>query len=294
MTKFSTTLLAGAALVGLTAAAQAADMGVPLRGPQVLGTMADPGSSGASGWYLRGDIGIGINSGSDLDSSGSEGVTALGGRWLRKDIADTPFISAGLGYQFTDYLRGDVTFEYRSATRFRGNAIVPDTAPGGVWKYPYYDGQFQVFDTMVNGYVDLGNYYGLTPYVGAGIGAAYVKMGDVYEHTSFQPAGTMADGMLPSSSKWNFAWALHTGVSWDVNPRLKLEMGYTYKSLGDIKSAELQCNTNTGVTTNCNEWISIKHLASNDLHLGMRWLLDPKEAKAPVYAPMPTPVVAKY
>lgn len=294
MTKFMTTLLAGAAFFGLVTAASAADMGGPLRMPQVIGTANDPGST-SGGWYLRGDVGIGINSGFDLDSLGAEGVTALGGTWLRKDVADTPFISAGVGYQFSDYLRGDITAEYRSATRFRGNADAPYTPTPGTFKYPFYDGQFRSVDVMANGYVDLGNYNGLTPYVGAGIGAAYVMMGDTYQHTVFPATGgTIVDGVLPGNSKWNFAWALHTGVSWDVNPRLKLEMGYTYKSLGDITSRELRCNEATSVNPNCNEWLKIKHLASNDLHLGMRWLLDPKEQKAPAYAPLAAPVVAKY
>ena len=290
MTRIMTSLLAGTAIFGLTAAAHAADMGSPFRAPQVVGAASDPGST-SSGWYLRGDIGIGVNSSIELDSSGASGVSGLGGRWLRQDVADTPFISAGVGYQFSDYLRGDVTMEYRSTTRFRGNAVVPN---GANLDYPYYDGQFKAVDVMANGYVDLGNYNGLTPYVGAGIGAAYVMMGDTYQHTSFPAFGTYADGVLPGSSKWNFAWALHTGLTWDVNPRLKLEMGYSYKDLGTVKSKELQCNYNGGVNPNCAEWLSLKRIASNDLHLGMRWLLDPKEQKAPAYMPMAAPVVAKY
>lgn len=292
MTRIMTSLLAGTAIFGLSAAAHAADMGAPFRAPQVVGAAADPGTT-STGWYLRGDVGIGINSDPKLDSSGPEGISALGGQWLRQDVMDTPFINAGVGYQFSDYLRGDITAEYRSWTRFRGNAQVPDVANASL-KYPYYDGQFRAVDVMANGYVDLGTYNGLTPYVGAGIGAAYVQMGDTYEHTSFPKFGTYADGVLPGSSKWNFAWALHTGLAWDVNPRLKLEMGYTYKDLGSATSKELHCNYAGGVAQNCQEWLSLKRLATNDLHLGMRWLLDPKDPKAPAYAPMAAPVVAKY
>jgi opacity protein-like surface antigen len=142
---------------------------------------------------------------------------------------------------------------------------------------------------LANAYADLGNYHGLTPYIGAGIGAAYNKMGDTYQHTSFPAFGTYADGVLGSSSKWNLAWALHTGITWDVNSRLKLEMGYSYKSLGEVGSRELRCNEAGGVVTNCNEWLKLKNLASNDLRLGMRWLLNPVEPR-----PMPAPVVAKY
>lgn len=288
MTRIMTSLLAGTAFLALTAVGHAADMGGSFRSPQVI-QAADPVAS-SSGWYLRGDVGIGIPSGSNtLESSGSESVGALGGAWIRRDIEDTPFIGAGVGYQFTDYLRGDLTAEYRSTTRFRGNAMVP--TGGGNYKYPYYDGNYRAVDVMANGYVDLGTYSGLTPYVGAGIGAAYVMMGDTYQHTSFPQYGTYADGVLPGDSKWNFAWALHTGVTWDVNPRLKLELGYTYKNLGDVKSKELRCNDAGGVSGHCQEWLKLKNIASNDLHLGMRWMLDPTPPRAPVYQ---APIVAKY
>jgi opacity protein-like surface antigen len=275
------------AILGLSGVAQAADMGGPFRAPSVVQPL--PESSGGGGWYLRGDVGICINSKLDLESTGSAGIAANPtASWLNRDIADTPFISAGVGYQFTDYLRGDLTAEYRSSTRFRANARYPRSATDVA--YPLYDGSVSSTVVLANGYVDLGNYYGLTPYVGAGIGAAYNKTGDLFQHTSFPRWGTYADGTMTGEGKWNLAWALHTGVTWDVNSRLKLDMGYSYKNLGKASTGELRCNENPKVVHNCNEWIHLKNLASNDLHVGMRWLLNPPEAK-PVYS---APVVAKY
>ncbi len=294
MTKIMTSLLAGTAFFGLSAVAQAADMGGAFRAPQVV-QASDPVSSTTGGWYLRGDVGIGINRTPTLSSDGIDGLSAGGGSWLHRETADTPFLSVGVGYQFSDYLRGDLTAEYRSSTRWRGNGGMVDPASAvGAYKYAYYDGSYKAADVMANAYIDLGTYAGLTPYVGAGIGAAYVTMGDTYQHTSFPQYGTYADGVMPGASKWNLAWALHTGVAWDVNPRLKLEVGYTYKDLGNVTSKELQCNYAGGVAQNCGEWNSLKHIASNDLHIGMRWLLDPKEAKTPAYAPLSAPIVAKY
>ena len=286
MTRISTHLLAGLAVLGLSGMAQAADMSGPFRAPTVIEPIAEV--SGSTGWYLRGDVGIGINSTPKLNSTGTAGIDANPtATWLARDIGDTPFISAGIGYQFTDYLRGDITAEYRASTRFRANASYPRVADIA---YPYYDGDLTSTVVMANGYADLGNYSGLTPYIGAGLGVAYNKTGTTYQHTSFQPLGTFADGSLPGQSKWNLAWALHTGVSWDVNPRLKLEMGYSYKSLGEVGTRELRCNEGGGVVTNCNEWLKLKNLASNDLHIGMRWLLNPVAPK-PAYA---APVVAKF
>lgn len=287
MTRISIHLLAGLAVLGLSGVAHAADMGGPFRAPTVIEPIAEVSAS--SGWYLRGDVGIGINTTPKFSSIGTAGVDANPtAAWLARDIADTPFIGVGVGYQFTDYLRGDITAEYRSATRFRANASYPRTATDIA--YPYYDGDVKSTVVLANGYADLGKYNGLTPYIGAGIGFAYNKTGDTYQHTSFPAFGTYADGVLPGQSKFNLAWALHTGVSWDVNPRLKLEMGYSYKSLGEVGSRELRCNEAGGVVVACNEWLKLKNLASNDLHIGMRWLLNPVDPK-PVYA---QPVVAKF
>ena len=289
MTKIAIHLLAASAIFGLTGAAQAADLGGPFKAPTVVQPLVD--TVGGSGWYLRGDIGIGATLKPTMYSDGPAGIdTNASASWMSKSMADTPFIDIGVGYQFTDYLRGDLTAEYRADTRFRGNARYPRT-PTDV-AYPFYDGGVSSTVVLANAYADLGNYNGLTPYVGAGIGAAYNKMGDTFQHTSFPAFGTYADGVFPGQGKWNLAWALHTGISWDVNPRLKLEMGYSYKSLGTVKSGDLRCNDNPAVNTKCNEWLSLKNLASNDMHIGMRWLLTPPEPKAPVYAPMP--VVAKY
>mgnify|MGYP001766202519 CR=1 FL=1 len=288
MTRISIRLLAATALLGLTGVAHAADMAGPFRAPTVVQPIVDVGSSG--GWYLRGDVGIGINSVPKFSSTGVAGIDANpSASWLSRDMADTPFIGVGVGYQFTDYLRGDITAEYRAATRIRGNARYPRSATDVA--YPFYDGSLSSTVVLANGYVDLGNYSGLTPYIGAGVGMAYNKTGDIYQHTSFPAYGTYADGVLPGQGKWDFAWALHTGVSWDVNPRLKLEMGYSYKNLGKAASGELRCNENPTVTHKCNEWLNLKNLATSDLHLGMRWLLNPPEPKQAAYS---APVVAKY
>lgn len=288
MTKISTSFLAGMAILGLTGVAQAADMGGPFKAPTVVPPLAD--TTASSGWYLRGDVGIGINRTPKFSSTGPAGIdTNANASWLAREIGDTPFISAGVGYQFTDYLRGDITAEYRASTRFRANARYPRT-PTDV-AYPFYDGSLSSTVVLANAYADLGNYNGLTPYIGAGVGAAYNKLGDTYQHTSFPAYGTYADGVMGGQGKWNFAWALHTGVTWDVNSRLKLDMGYSYKSLGSVKSGELRCNENPNVVRQCNEWLTLKNLASNDLHVGMRWLLDPPKERVPVYS---APVVAKY
>ena len=97
---------------------------------------------------------------------------------------------------------------------------------------------------MVNGYADLGSWYGFTPYVGAGVGFARNTLSGLTD-TAFN---TLAGGSMSSSagyagdhSKWNFAWALMAGLSFDVTQNLKLDLGYRYLDVGKFASGSMAC-----------------------------------------------------
>ena len=284
MTKIMTSLLAGTAFFGLAAVAQAADMGGPLRGPAVVQPAADPITSG--GWYLRGDVGVGIAGKPSLEDI----EPSVPKTFIHQEKTDSPFVTLGVGYQFTDYLRGDVTAEYHGSSRIRGTSTYASTYGGNPsTNYVMYDGHVRSLALMANGYVDLGNYSGFTPYLGAGVGAAYNQTSDVYTDALFYVAGNPMvpqKGIMSGGSKWNFAWALHAGMSWDVNPNLKVDVGYSYKDFGQAYSGNMTCLSGSG----CDEHLRVKNVAFHDIHVGARWMLDPV-AKAPVYQ---APVVAKY
>ncbi|MCE1237589.1 MAG: hypothetical protein LWW93_14665, partial [Hyphomicrobiales bacterium] len=107
MTKIATSLLAGTAFFGLAAVAQAADMGSPLRGPSVIPSMSETSSSG--GWYLRGDIGYIFENKSGFTETEIDSAGALIPKSIASDkLSSAPSLSVGLGYQFNDYLRGDI------------------------------------------------------------------------------------------------------------------------------------------------------------------------------------------
>lgn len=286
MTKIVTSLLAGTAFFGLVAVAQAADMASPLRGPAIVPSMADPIVSGS--WYLRGDVGVAIAGKPSIEDV----EPGLAKTIIHRDMTDAPMIQLGVGYQFNDYLRGDITAEYRGSSRLRGVSTYASTY-GGLpsTNYVNYDTHTRSLAFMANGYVDMGTWSGITPYVGAGLGVAYNQMSDTYIDTSYYVAGSPQvpqKGVMAGNSKWNFAWALHTGMSWDVNPNLKLDVGYSYKDYGTITSGNLTCFSGTG----CNEQLKVKNLGFHDVHIGARWVIDPVVPKAPVYAS--APVVAKY
>jgi len=282
MRRISLELVAAAALLGMAVPAAAADVGIPAPyapPPPVV----EPLSLGGS-WYLRGDVGVGIQ------QMGAWNIGVINnppgnGRagWLRSSIDDTVIVGVGVGYQMNEWLRGDITAEYRATTRFKG-ADWWRFPPGGKG-YNSYDGSLSSSVVLANAYVDLGKHWGITPFVGVGLGGAYNRITGLRDIGGGIAAGSY--GEFADKGKLNLAWALHAGASYDVNANLKLEASYRYLDMGDAVTGAVTCHPNrcTG-----GAHLTVRDLASHDIRLGMRWMLNP--VAEPVYAPRP--VVAKY
>jgi opacity protein-like surface antigen len=131
---------------------------------------------------------------------------------------------------------------------------------------------------LANAYVDLGTWWCITPFIGAGVGASRNTI------SNFQDINTVNGGVAyaPNASKWNFAWAAHAGLAYKVNPSLTLELAYRYVDLGDGVTGAL--TDFTGFTRG--RTMQFKDITSHDLKFGVRWDL----SSPPVYAP---PLVTK-
>ncbi len=264
-----------AAMMITPLAARAADLlppppmvDAPLRGAII----ADPGDPG--GWYIRGDVGVAINTASYSSTfdkltntaGGTLNVTTLTN--AQNSIGDTAFIRAGVGYQFNNWFRADLTAEYQTSAAYHRVIQYPgaglpgtSTCTAGMTCSDFYSGSVAAAAFLANGYLDMGTWNGLTPYVGAGVGFARLSM------MGLTDVG-VGIGSATDTSKTNLAWALMTGVAYNINSRLKLEMGYRYLNMGELVSNPIVCTDQTQCFF---ERQHIK-LASHDFHLGMRWL----------------------
>lgn len=214
-----------------------------------------------SSWYLRGDIGMTNQSVSSLtniqDVNNSVRDVGIG-------FDSSPLFGLGLGYYFNDWLRFDVTGEYRAKSNFKGLQIIRS---GGSLYTDEYSGSKSEWLFLANAYVDLGTWYSLTPFVGAGIGFSRNTI------HSFMDINTPNAGVAfgDTASKWNFAWALHAGLGYKVTKNFTVELAYRYVSLGDALSGDIQ--TYTGVNNVYNP-MEFHKLTSHDLKLGLRFNLD--------------------
>lgn len=182
MKKIALAVAAAITFAVSAAATKAADMSnLP---PPLIKAPPAPWVELGSNWYLRGDFSYRMS-----DVSGTNGPE------------DSAALGIGVGYNFSSWLRGDVTLDYQFGSRFPVNDN-PIVAGEKLWSSALF----------ANGYVDLGTWFGVTPYVGAGVGAAYNYLAD--------------DG------RWNFAWAAMLGAAYHLSANLAVDFGYRYADLG--------------------------------------------------------------
>jgi len=253
-------------------AAKAADYSMPPPPPPV---MVQPAQPLASGWYLRGNVGVGINGAYELDYLKNP-LNTNNFRIEHNSIGDSFFIGGGAGYEWNNWLRFDATVEYRSKSHVY--AFGSYTQGGGTF-LDTYDGNLSSWLFLANGYVDLGTWNCFTPFVGAGIGGAYNTL---HDFTDIGPQ-TGGRGFGRNPSEWNLAWALYAGVAYDVSKSLKVELTYRYLNYGSITDT-VDC------VGGCRpDSYKFSNLTSNDIMLGLRWICCDLAPPAPpvVYAPPP-------
>ena len=169
MGKVKSLVLAGAAAFVMIPGAFAADL-APVA-PQML--PAQVPVEEFSGWYLRGDVGVGSQKFSDFDHTQTNSTFVWPASWRidQKDIKDTTFIGFGIGYQWNPWLRTDVTGEYRTSSKVKAIGSYTEFCPGGRC-FDVYDFDHQASVFLANVYADLGTWWCLTPFVGVGVGGA--------------------------------------------------------------------------------------------------------------------------
>jgi len=232
--------IATAVLAAAVTAAFAADM--PRDRPVDLPppTYRPPATSTFTGWYLRGDLGYrwGKVSGSQAPAPfASPGTEKLGQSF-----------AGGLGIGLkTDWLRTDATIDFGSPMKYEATTVTANDTTAKV----------SAITALFNGYLDLGTWYGATPYIGAGVGAARLRVSE-YQSTVAPPFSS--DG---ARSQWNFAWAGMAGVAYKVAPNMQVDVGYRYLALGDVATA-----------SDAFGQMSINKIANHEVRVGLRWSID--------------------
>ena len=109
---------------------------------------------------------------------------------VQKDIQDADHFGFGVGYEVNNWLRFDVTGEYRTKAAFKATGSYTDFCPSGGVCFDVNQGNISSSVFMANAYIDLGTWWCLTPYIGAGVGGAYNRI------TGVQDNGIISNGFV--------------------------------------------------------------------------------------------------
>lgn len=184
-----------------------------------------------SGWYLRGDVGYMFDKGlKDLNRNplASSGDYNNLGTFIIPPFEDSQndiVGSIGAGYHFNDYLRADANFGFLPNERYDTGDALADV--NFRVKNIYWTG-------LVNGYIDLGTFAGLTPYVGAGVGFLYSKSRAIVSNAT--------ESVNYSDVNYDVLYAANAGFSYQVARNTSLDVGYQYMIAPDVKYMQIDEN----------------------------------------------------
>ncbi|ATU93585.1 cell envelope biogenesis protein OmpA [Phyllobacterium zundukense] len=217
------------------------------------------------GWYLRGDIGMSNQQFDKLDYVGFADPVVHG--WHNDGEFDAGITGQiGVGYQFNDWFRADVTAQYRGKTEFSALDFYDTDGVAGTGDEATnnYHAKKSEWLLLANAYADLGTFSGITPYVGAGIGASRNTISGFTDDNIITGGG----GFAGSDSQWEFAWALHAGLGIKATDRMTIDLGYSYVDLGDGKTGTAYNYDGVGTR---NAAFEFKDIVSHDIKLGVRY-----------------------
>ena len=170
-------------------------------------------------WGEGSDPGINSNIG-DKDEGSFGGALAVGYDFNRK---------------FMVPIRAEL--EYSAFTEVEGKRSQGFSGPfNGRWTAKQ---TFQVQTLFLNTYYDFHNSSQFTPYVGAGVGMAFIGSDFSFTGEDYDTPET-SSGTSGSNTSSNFAWNIGAGLGYEVNEHFTVDLGYRFVGLGEAKSKWIQ------------------------------------------------------
>ena len=255
--------------------------------------------------YFRGDIGYSHSNKPDVswpvsadaktittnaatgNVTTTDSSTYLGDSVTGTSMANAWFGGVGLGCGMGSHgIRGEAMIDFRGWRKIAGEPLtytntvtnvtvgVPPPAPVPTAVTDPLHSSIKTTTLMFNAYKDLGNFNGITPYVGAGVGVAYNQMSETYF------TGNVAlPNRIEGDSRVSLAWSLMAGIGWQVSDRAILDFGYRYIDMGKAQSGRVD-------TANfANPRVLVNDISAHEVKLGLRYHFG-GVAEQVAYAPM--------
>jgi opacity protein-like surface antigen len=208
-----------------------------------------------------------VDLGDDVETLGMENT------WLAEAGIGCGSGSRGFRGEMMFGVHGDRKYDGQPGFYDPGPAVdAPVTDPHPIVDDPLHT-SVKSYTLMFNGYKDLGNYGGFTPYLGAGVGVAYHIMDEVY----FTDNPNLVN-RIEGNKDISFAWSLMAGVGYQLSHNTVLDVGYRYIDMGKIDSGRVD---SAGFV---NPRVELDDLDAHEFKVGLRYHFGGREEAS--YAPM--------
>ncbi|TJW16075.1 MAG: porin family protein [Mesorhizobium sp.] len=233
------------------------------------------------GWYIRGDIDYHWSKFRGADyTTYSATPPQFPGSFDSGKLKSAFSAGAGVGYQINQHFRADLTADWMSKSKFRGST----SGFCGIAQTPCVSvdtSSYTALLLLANAYVDIGTWHGVTPYVGAGIGGAWVKWDTLHN------SDADGDFFHRGGKGWRFAYAAMVGASYCLTDRVKLDVGYRYSHINGGKMFDYDSISNVG--PGYDRGINI-----HEVRGGLRYQFGKSDCVEPEpYVPEPEPIYTK-
>jgi opacity protein-like surface antigen len=208
--------------------------------------LAGPASAQDSPFYAAGKVGASWMTADDINADDNAGETADFGDDDETVFALGMAVGVDLYEEYELPVRAELEYMYRNELQADGADIVyGDPAE--------LSADIKVQTMMLNAYYDFRNSTKFIPYVGAGLGLAFIGIDG--EITDVNTGLSLED----SDSQTSMAWQVGAGVAYPITENLLADLGYRYVNFGE---AELNADFNTDFDTD---------LSGHEFVLGLRY-----------------------
>lgn len=199
----------------------------------------------------KGGVYVGIKGGYEYMDHNKASVTSTNGQNATSESRSDKSgytVGGAIGYNFAGMglpVRAEAEYLYHDQFKY---SAVNGTAAGSTGAFT---SKIDVHTAFANFYYDIKTSTAFTPYVGAGLGVAWINQ---KVDTSF------TGGTSGNYDTTNFAWNVGAGVGYSLTDNIIIDLGYRYTNFGDAKKYD------TGTVS-----FQTKDLNSHEALLGLRY-----------------------
>lgn len=195
---------------------------------------AESGSADQTGIYVTPKFMYGIGTFKGKVSDSVEGTV------VSKNATESSFGGAlAIGYDFSKRLDVPVRVELEYAATSQMDKKMKNS----LWSNEYgeawedYKMKIDIQSLFFNAYYDFKNSTSFTPYIGAGVGLAFVGAKvSVDGHIETPGFSDTWSDSLGKKTRTNFAWNVGLGCAYALNDTVSIDLGYRYADFGKAKT----------------------------------------------------------